>query len=176
MTEFMREHVFKNGDMLVVEFADTYAMLMGLPLYSVTYMAKDTGDDGEAIYYSCNSEPYIDMKDAAAAFEARVVEEHPIQGSNKRSGWLETADYKMDIMFAASIGNKDFDEVGSHWGEFFYDGENVMKDKSRVIRTLSALSQTIHRLNERNRELEQQVRELEREQENTQTNMVAEID
>lgn len=72
--QYLREHTFPNGDLLVLDVANTYAGLHSLPVYTVFYGSKDND-----AFQAVGGEPFMSKAAADVAFEKRISSTTPAE-------------------------------------------------------------------------------------------------
>lgn len=82
--QYLKEHTFPNGNVLVLDVANSFAGLHGLKVYTVFYGDKD-GDCFNAI----GSEPFMGQDEAEQAFDKRVTSTDPSEPSREHGGFYE---------------------------------------------------------------------------------------
>jgi hypothetical protein len=70
--QYLREHTFPNGNLLVLDVTTAFVGLHGLPVYTVFYGDKDNDS-----FNAVGSEPFMSKEAADAAFEKRIVSADP---------------------------------------------------------------------------------------------------
>ncbi len=79
--QYLKEHTFPNGNLLILDVANTYAGLHGLTVYTVFY-----GDKDNDTFNAVGNEPLMSLVEAQAAFDKRVMSADPSKSSREHGG------------------------------------------------------------------------------------------
>ena len=77
----VKQHLFPNGDLLILDTTNTFVGMHGLMIYTVSYASQD-GDEHQCI----GSEPCMAKDEALAAFDKRVNSTDPSKPSREHGG------------------------------------------------------------------------------------------